>query len=706
MPLLDLYGRPFTQDSEEDVGVPVTRQDRWVNHMTGIGSRGDKSIASRFDPVWRVLDEELVNLWNGSDIAAKIVELTPKEMFRCGWEASAEGVSASEVKDFRDWLTEKFDFDETMLEGFRWGRLFGGGLLIMGIDDGREMWEPLNEDNIRSFDYLNWVDRRYAYAQSQYATLNSPSYGKVEIYLISNAIAGAGWNTYGAKVKPVPPEELKKSGANISLVHESRCIRFDGNPADIVTRQRLAGWNWSVLQVVYEAMRQFEHAFDSAGYLLSDASQGVFKLHGLLKAITSGQKQAIADRVMMMEQTRSVMRGVALDAGNSEGKGAEDFTRIATPFGGVADMLDRMMLRLCAATGYPATELFGMSPAGLNATGESDTRKWYDQIKSLQSSKLSPRQKRIMRLAARAKNSPLKGKDAKWEIEYNPLLSPTDLEISQARLANAQRDDIYLEQGVVTPPEVGVALGDVYPHLDVKAREEMLKSPTFDPHDVAEQAQGPTDEGEPQSPSSPTPTIGKQKPASAGQKPKASSKPVSGTPLIGTDKHVKKPAKVKDSLTEDRNGVAVKVYNQLEEDYPKEAIDWVPEFAWSMKDVPLSQIDFSNSKSWQATKEPAAVAFHTIKIHEGSKKPIILVKTPSAKKYIVVDGHHRALAYKHLGEDAKAFVTNVDEKEGPWDAMHDSQNGGSQQITKGSKTDGGELGMRTWLEQHGFSTEE
>ena len=685
------------------MGESVPRYDRWVNPLTGIGSQGDKTVHGAFHSVWRVLDQELVNLWNGSDIAKKIVELTPKEMFRCGYDLEGDDVSESEANEFRDWLVEMFAFDDTVLEGFRWGRLFGGGLLIMGLNDGREMWEPLDEKNIRSFDYLNWVDRRYAYAQSQYAQLNSPNYGRVEVYLISNAIAGAGWNNYG-DVRPIPPDTLKKSGANISLVHESRCVRFDGNAADIVTRQRLAGWNWSVLQVVYDAMRQFEHAFDSASYLLSDASQGVFKLHGLLKAITTGQKQAIADRVMIMEQTRSVMRGVALDAGNSEGKGSEEFTRIATTFGGVADMLDRMMLRLCAATGYPATELFGMSPAGLNATGENDTRKWYDQIASLQRSELSPRQRRILRLAGLAKNSPIKGKDIKWRINYKPLLRPTDLEVAQARFQKAQAANIYLEQGVVTAPEVAVELGDEYPHLDIAAREKMLEHPTFDPHSVAEQAQGPEDAGEPLSPSTPMAVTGKQKPKSKSGI--GGGRAVGGVPLLGSSKAKAAPKKVSDSVREDLNGAAADAYTQLKEDYPEEAIAWVPQFAWQLKDVPLSQLDFSNAKSWRATKEPAAVAFHTVKIHEGSKKPIILVKTPGAKKYIIVDGHHRALAYRALDEDVKAYCTNVDEKEGPWDSMHDSQGGGSQQITPGSKEDGGsELGMRSWLLVHGFKTE-
>ena len=34
--------------------------------------------------------------------------------------------------------------------------------LLAAIDDGRMPWEPLDEDNIRSVDFMAVVDRRYA----------------------------------------------------------------------------------------------------------------------------------------------------------------------------------------------------------------------------------------------------------------------------------------------------------------------------------------------------------------------------------------------------------------------------------------------------------------------------------------------------------------------------------------------------------------
>ena len=49
-------------------------------------------------------------------------------------------------------------------------------------------------------------------------------------------------------------------------------------------------------------------------------------------------------------------------------------------FAGLADVYDRMMMDVAGAARIPVTKLFGRSPAGMNATGESDMRNYNDYI--------------------------------------------------------------------------------------------------------------------------------------------------------------------------------------------------------------------------------------------------------------------------------------------------------------------------------------
>lgn len=131
------------------------------------------------------------------------------------------------------------------------------------------------------------------------------------------------------------------------------------------------------------------------------------------------------------------------------------------------------------------------------------------------------------------------------------------------------------------------------------------------------------------------------------------------------------------------SGVTESVYSQLAEDFPPESIAWVRAARWEGPiDVPLDEIDFANMDNWAASDDPERVQFFVERIQSGNRKPIILVNEPNNERLIVVDGHHRALAYKQLGLPAQAYVAHVTSVNGPWDLMHNAQ----RKDTKSVKT--------------------
>jgi hypothetical protein len=54
------------------------------------------------------------------------------------------------------------------------------------------------------------------------------------------------------------------------------------------------------------------------------------------------------------------------------------------------EIIDRFMQLASAFAGIPATLLFGMSPAGMNSTGESDIRLYYDRVRVQQTMQMQP----------------------------------------------------------------------------------------------------------------------------------------------------------------------------------------------------------------------------------------------------------------------------------------------------------------------------
>ncbi len=114
---------------------------------------------------------------------------------------------------------------------------------------------------------------------------------------------------------------------------------------------------------------------------------------------------------------------------------------------------------------------------------------------------------------------------------------------------------------------------------------------------------------------------------------------------------------------------------QLSRDYPPDAYQWVRATQWSGPvDVPLSEVDFTRSDSWRAANEPDRVEKFAAKLRKGKPiRPVLLVRTPHSTKLVVVDGHHRSLAYSQLGLPINAWVGRVGADTGPWDEMHAKQ---------------------------------
>lgn len=525
------------------------------------------------------------------------------------------------------------------LESTIFGRLYGGGLLIVGADDGQDVIQPLDENNIRSIKYLTWIDRRFIVAHTYYEEIG-PKYGEVQVYNVINPF-GNQKNT---------------------LIHESRVIRFDGSPVDLLMRRRLAGWTLSVLQAPYDTMRQFDQSFQSIANLMADMSQAVMKINGLAQMISNDPK-TLATRMRMVDMSRSSGRMLFLDAEN------EEFSREPTPLTGVADTLEMQMLRLAAAAEMPVAILFGREPSGLNATGDADFRRFYDMIAGDQTDILQPKLERLYKLICLAKDAPTKGKipEGGYEFTWHKLYAPSEVEQSTIRLNMAQADDKYIANGVLTEDEVAMSRfrsGDLHldTEIDGSLRRDRMKTAQLPPSkkEQADTAQKNAEQASKDQFGLTAMKVGAKKP-----------KPPPGRADAYEDDDLRCDSTVSDVILD------------LQEDYPPEAMDWVRAVDWQGPErIPLKDIDMSGRKKWRASHED--ISGYVNRIRGGQRKPILLVKTPGHKKYIVVDGHHRLLAYEKLGKPVLAYCGEVPTTKGPWDTMHDAQHSGPSKLAGGS----------------------
>lgn len=361
----------------------------------------------------------LKDLYLCDDIAARICDLLPNEMLRQGFIIKIQETEFSYP-----------GLGEILREALVKSRVFGAAFIYVGANDGRKQEEPLEPSKNKGVKFLNVVAVNELSKSTFYDDPEDPKYGHTQTYLV---------NTSGKQV------------------HESRLIPFFG-----ITPLNQRDFPPSILQRIYPVLQQFHIAWQSTAHLMTDASQGVFKLKGLHSAVASNRSEELLKRMELVDMSRSISRSILLDAED------EDFRRDSYSFSGIPEILEKMMLRLAAAARIPVSLLMGQAPAGMNATGESDVRFFYDQVRAAQES-LKPKLARIIKIITA-------NEDAQVKIDFPALWQMDEHQKAELRRIDAETDRIYLQEGVLLPEEVAVkrfSNGDFV--VDVQDRADLAR---------------------------------------------------------------------------------------------------------------------------------------------------------------------------------------------------------------------------------------
>lgn len=415
------------------------RRDGWKNLVTGLGAtKTSKKNFTRHEYSGIMSDAELESLFIDDGLSARIVKLIPDDMFREGWEyvfPKLDELSAETLADQYASVMEEIGAQQKIKDGFNWNRLYGGAAILISALDGKTPDQPLDPKKIKTIEQLRVLERTEIEFQNIVFQTDpmQPRYGQPLLY-------------------PVKFEIYGQNSTQTMQVHYTRIIELHG---DILPR-RATGlsaeqryWGVSVLQRASDRLRSLGSSLGSIDQLLSELGVGKYKVKDLANLLSSEDgKSAITRRVELMDLTRSTFRSMYFDT-------EEDFVRDNISFQGVPEMLHTLFMLISADTGYPMTRLFGMSPAGMNATGESDMNNYYDMVRSLQISELQPVLLRLLRIISQWKNI-----DEPY-IKFNPLETMNDKERAELERAKADTDKVeaetyksYIDTGVLEPYEV------------------------------------------------------------------------------------------------------------------------------------------------------------------------------------------------------------------------------------------------------------
>lgn len=429
----------------------LERLDNFLSTITGLGDPArDKAESYIATAPPEVSDDELAAIYDGNDLAAAMVERVPGDMFREGYRVIVRGDAEDLDGDDDDGsrgieegdeivaALDAFGINRGILDGLVLEGVFGGAILVFLVDDGGDQASPLDLSRVRALAGVQVYDRRYVETAKLVSDPMSPSYGKPEVFKLRSETKSQGTATITTRE---------------AYVHASRCIVFPGLPrASRSSSSARDGWGRSILEKAYVALRSHSIAWRSVDHLMTDACQSTYKVKDFMKMIAMNKGDLITERMRVVDYNRSTARAVVLDADG------ESLERAPHGLGGLERILQEYNQRLCAAADQPATVLFGMSPAGLNATGEGDRKVYLDKVRARQERTLRPMLDKSIKIVCSAKNGPTRGKlPAAWDLEFRPLWSLSELEAAQLRYTQAQTDHLEIVDQVILPEEVALS---------------------------------------------------------------------------------------------------------------------------------------------------------------------------------------------------------------------------------------------------------
>ena len=416
------------------------REDGYVNLLNKYGTKQDNSEAYKFEREPVIPDMQLTGLYEGNGLFSKIIDTPAEEALKHGFDLN---LKSDELNAFVEDALDDLEWEERAATAIKWARLYGGALIVMLIDDGRGLEEPVDWEHIRSIDELRVYER--SIVQPDYASLYQQDYGGKGV---GNRVPKFG-----------QPEYYYVSSIYGSFkVHESRCLVFrNGVLPEQTSNATYLFWGMPEYVRIRRALRETVTAHTDSVKLLERSVQAIYSMKGLASLLTTddGENQVLK-RLQLVDTSRGLLNSIAID---SEG---EQYDFKTFQFSGVKDVIDATCNMLSALTNIPQTILFGRSPAGMNATGDSDFESYYNFVEKIQRLMLKRNLRTLLDVVFRAGiASGDVTEEPDYKLEFNPLWSLSDTEQAtvdqtkaQTALVKAQTAQAYVDMQALDPTEV------------------------------------------------------------------------------------------------------------------------------------------------------------------------------------------------------------------------------------------------------------
>ena len=338
-------------------------RDSLTSLVSRMGTDRDKAATVFYTHVV-LSDEQLVASYSSSWLPRKIVDIPALDSCRKwrNWQAEDDQIEAIEAEE------KRLNVKGKILEAYKKARLFGGAAVYIGTGD-QNTREPLDVERLQTggIKYLTVMTRRQLTAGEVDRDPASEWYGKPKVYTVGNV-----------------------AGGQIEI-HPSRLVLFNGAmPADPeITANPWQGWGDSVLQSTLDAVKNADSTAGNIASLVFEAKVDIIRLPNFMASLGNAEyRSKLLERYTLANTSKGINGTLLLDK-------EEEYETKAATLTGLTDILMAFMQIVSGAADIPVTRLLGQSPAGMNATGESDMKNYHDRIQSMQELEMTPAMMRL-----------------------------------------------------------------------------------------------------------------------------------------------------------------------------------------------------------------------------------------------------------------------------------------------------------------------
>ena len=328
--------------------------DKLQNLVANLGTDRDKASGTTY--VSQVFTaQQLMTAYREAWLPRKIVDIPALDACRKwrNWQAEADQITALEEMERRHNLREKVKKALTL------SRLFGRASLWIGTGD-TELSLPL-------------VPERIKREGLRYVTVLSPQ------ELTPTELDQDPMSEYYGQ-----PKGYRLSRGQGIIIHPSRLVTFIGNPIPDDFMSERPGEGDSVLQSVMEAVYRADGTDANIASLIFEAKVDVLSIPNLSKAMGDPKGPlALASRLTSAASMKGINGMMVIDS-------EESYQQKSASFSALPAIMDRFYQAVSGAADIPMTRLFGMSPAGMNSTGDGDLKNYYDRIQAIQELEIQP----------------------------------------------------------------------------------------------------------------------------------------------------------------------------------------------------------------------------------------------------------------------------------------------------------------------------